>query len=322
MLKSAIFEKIESYQTIIICRHISPDPDAIGSQMGLTHILRETFPYKNIYPVGVYPERLVHMGRMDNISANDYDGALVIVLDTANTARIDSDHHKLADFMIKIDHHPLMESYGDLEWVDDKSGSTSEMIYQFYQEYKDVLKINNAALECLYKGIVADTNRFLYSSTTPQTFSIVSEMLEHGLDITKCYNELYQRPFVEIRLQGYISSNLNLTTNGLAHIFISDDVIKELQTDVASSSNMIGSFNNIEEFVVWVFMTEDLRNKQIRINIRSRGPVINDIAQNYGGGGHHLASGVKMKITDDLELRMKNLILDLDERCKEYLNKY
>lgn len=320
MLKKAIFEKIKEYQTIIICRHISPDPDAMGSQMGLTHILRETFPFKNVYPVGVYPERLTHIGRMDNIDVDDYDGALVIVLDTANTGRIDSLHHKLADFLIKIDHHPLMDSYGDIEWVDDKAGSTSELVYQFYQEFQDELKINTEAIECLYKGIVADTNRFLYSSTTPQTFMIVSDMLEQGLDLTKCYNELYQRPFVEIRLQGYISSNLNLTGNGLAHLFISDEVIRELNTDVASSSNMIGSFNNIEEFVVWVFMTEDLRNKQIRVNIRSRGPVINDIAQQYGGGGHHLASGVKLKITDDLELRMKNLLEDLDERCKEYLN--
>lgn len=320
MHKHAIFEKIKEYQTIIIARHISPDPDAMGSQMGLTHILRETFPFKDIYPVGVYPERLTHIGRMDNIDIDDYDGALIIVLDTANTARIDSAHHKLADFMIKIDHHPLIDSYGDIEWVDDQAGSTSELIYRLYREFKDELKVTKEALECLYKGIVADTNRFLYSSTTPLTFEIVSEMLEHGIDIVKCYNELYERPFVEIRLQGYISTNLNLTDNGLAHLFISDDVIKELGTDVASSSNMIGSFNNIKEFVVWVFMTEDLRNDQIRINIRSRGPVINDIAFNYGGGGHHLASGVKMKITDDLELRMKNLILDLDERCKEYLD--
>ena len=317
-MNNEIYKKIEEYQTIIICRHLSPDPDAMGSQMGLAHILRETYPFKNIYPVGVYPERLTHIGRMDNISADDYDGALVIVLDTANTARIDSAHHKLADFLIKIDHHPLVDSYGDIEWVDDTSGSTSEMIYRFYQEFEDKFKINTKALECLYKGIVADTNRFLYSSTVAKTFSVVSDMLSKGLDISKCYDELYERPYVEIKVSGYISSNLQLSENGLAHIFITDKVIKEMNADIAAPSNMIGNFNNIREVIVWMFMTEDLKNNQIRINIRSRGPSINDVAARYGGGGHHLASGVKMKITDDLELRISNLMKDLDERCKEY----
>ena len=118
----------------------------------------------------------------------------------------------------------------------------------------------------------------------------------------------------EVRLKGYISLNINVTENGLGYVTITDEVINEFGVDSASAGNMINNFNFIKEVLVWVTMTEDRKNDQIRISIRSRGPEINKLAESFGGGGHKMASGVKVKTFDDA---MK-FIKELDNLLKEY----
>ena len=131
-MKEKILETIKQYNTIIIHRHVRPDPDAYGSQGGLAEILKASFPEKSIYTVGKEEESLNFMRRLDEISDDTYKEALVIVCDTANQARIDDKRYKLGDKLIKIDHHPNEDPYGDLLWVDTTASSVSEMIYEFY----------------------------------------------------------------------------------------------------------------------------------------------------------------------------------------------
>ena len=102
--------------------------------------------------------------------------------------------------------------------------------------------------------------------------------------------------------------NMIVTDHGLGYVSITDDIIQKYGVDSASAGNMINNFNFIKEVLVWVTMTEDLKNNQIRISIRSRGPEINNIAEKHHGGGHKFASGVRvktmdeaMKVIDDLE---------------------
>ena len=129
------------------------------------------------------------------------------------------------------------------------------------------------------------------------------------------YQNLYSRPLSEVRLQGYISLNMQVTENGLSSIKISDKTLNELNVDVGSAGNMINNFNYIEGILVWVVITEDIKNKLYKVNIRSRGPIINTIAEKYNGGGHKLASGARISNKDDVDLLLK----DLDETCKNYL---
>ena len=117
-LFQAILEKIKAYDTIIIHRHQRPDPDAIGSQIGLKEILKTNFSDKKILATGVNEPTLSWIAEMDEVPDNDYEGALVIVTDTANTPRIDDDRYDKGDFLIKIDHHPNDDAYGDLLLVD------------------------------------------------------------------------------------------------------------------------------------------------------------------------------------------------------------
>lgn len=111
-----ILEKINQYDTIILHRHMNPDPDAIGSQVGLKEIIQTNFPDKRVLATGFNEPTLAWMASMDTVTDEDYAGALVIVCDTANTPRIDDKRYTSGDFLIKIDHHPNDDAYGDLLW--------------------------------------------------------------------------------------------------------------------------------------------------------------------------------------------------------------
>jgi len=177
------------------------------------------------------------------------------------------------------------------------------------------LKFTKESAEKLYAGLVSDTNRFLYSYTTSKTFELVQNLIkkEH-IDIEKIYNNLYLRPLKELRFQGYIAQNMKITSNNVGYLYITDELMKEYNIDVATAGNMIGNFNYIDELLVWVLFSQDLLNNNIRVSIRSRGPVINTVAAQFGGGGHAYASGVKIKTSDEIE----KIVEALDKTCEEY----
>src|SRR5690625_4891105 len=166
-----IIQMIKDYETIIIHRHVRPDPDALGSQAGLKEIIKQSFPDKIVYIVGEEDPSLHFLVRMDQISDQTYDQALVIVCDTANAARISDTRYDLGEKIIKIDHHPNVDQYGELRWVDTDASSTSEMIYDFYlQAQAEGFLINDEAARLIYAGIVGDTGRFVFPNTTKKTF--------------------------------------------------------------------------------------------------------------------------------------------------------
>ena len=128
------------------------------------------------------------------------------------------------------------------------------------------------------------------------------------------YEQLYLKPFKESKFQGYVANNFTITDNGLAYIKIEDDILKEYDIDSSTASNMVSSFNYIEEIIVWVIFTNDKSTETIRGSIRSRGPVINEVASHFGGGGHIYASGVRVKTNEEV----LDLVKELDDKCREY----
>lgn len=313
-MKKSIYKKIKEFDKIYIARHIGADPDALGSSIGLREIIKATFPKKEVYAIGVTSSKFKYMGIVDKVKDDSFDDALLIVLDTPDLRRIDGvkDISKFK-YVIKIDHHPAIDNFGGISWVDDTESSVCQMIIDLV--YSTRFKMTKYAAERLFMGLVSDTNRFLFYYTSPKTMSLVSKLInDTNIDFTSLYDDLYARPLSEIRLQGYMYQNMIVTDNGFAYIKLTDEVIRKFEVDPASSGNLVNNFNNINEVLVWVTFSEDIKQKQIRVNARSRGPVINKTLERYNGGGHKFSSGARLKDFEEME----NLINDLDNLCKEY----
>lgn len=306
-----IYNEIKKYKKIYIARHIGPDPDAYGSQVGLRDSIKLTFKEKEVYAVGSSVSRFKFIGKLDKVANYDYENSLLIVVDTPDNKRVDIDNFLSFKNVVKIDHHPKVDTFGEIEYIKENASSASELVYEVINNTK--LKINNSIASSLYAGIVSDTNRFLFN-TTYETFDLVSEIIKkYKLDVEKIYKDVYSKPLSEVRLMGHIASTIKVDKYGFAYIEIDDDILSTLNVDSAPS-NMINEFNNINEVLVWVFITRDEKNNLYKLNIRSRGPVINEIAAKYNGGGHKFASGVR---TSEKEV-VDKLLKELSDICREY----
>lgn len=307
-----IYKEIKKYNDIFIARHIGPDPDALGSQLALKEIIKNIFPKKNVYAIGSPASKFKFIGTLDKIE-DIPDNSLLIVLDTPDIKRIDGVDISKFSTIIKIDHHPKVDSYAKIECIDETASSTSQMILEMIFALN--LYIDKSISEKLYIGIVSDTDRFLHDYTSVKTFDLVTRMIKKtNIDFTKVYEPLYLRPLAEIKFQGYVYQNLDVTNNGLAYIKITDDMMKEFKVDSASAGNMINNLKYVDEILIWVFFSEDKKSNLIRANIRSRGPYINELASRFGGGGHKYASGARLTSWKQVD----SLIEELDNLLEEY----
>lgn len=312
-MKAEILELIKSYERIIVHRHVRPDPDAIGSQGGLAEMIKASFPEKEVYVVGETYDSLLFLNEMDIIPDEYYRGALVIVCDTANQERISDQRYKLGERLVKIDHHPNHDQYGDLLWVDTTSSSTSELIYELFLFGKDKgLKLNEKAARLMFAGIVGDTGRFLFPSTNIRTFRYAADLLEYKFDPTSLYDQLYNTTAEVVHLQGYILQNFKHHPSGVAYLSITKEMLEKFNVTPSDASQLVSLLGNIENVLAWVFFVEE--KNEIRVRLRSRGPIINTIAQKYNGGGHPLASGATIYNWDETEA----IIKDLEDACLKF----
>ena len=308
-----IFKLIKKYNNIVIARHIGADPDALGSQFALKELIKENFNEKNVYAVGATASKFRFMGILDKPEDLNLKETLLIVLDTPDKKRIDG-IEELEEYgcVVKIDHHPFVEEYADIEYIEECS-STSQLIFKFILENK--LKITKKIAENIYLGIVGDTDRFLHDYTTNETIELVSKLLNmSNIDFTNLYSSIYSRPLSEVKFEGYIYQNLEITENNVAYIKLTDEILKKFEVDSAAAGNMINDLKYVNEILVWVFFSEDTKMNIIKANIRSRGPVINEVASKFGGGGHKYASGARLKSWTDAD----DLIKELDEITSTY----
>ncbi|QFT90170.1 Bifunctional oligoribonuclease and PAP phosphatase NrnA [Bacillus sp. THAF10] len=309
-MRQQIIDEIKAHETIIVHRHVRPDPDAYGSQCGLAELIKASYPEKKVYRVGEEETSLRFLSKLDEIPDSTYDDALVIVCDTANTDRICDKRYKLAKKLIKIDHHPNEDRYGDLMWVDTDSSSTSEMVYELYLIGKNqgwIMTMEAARL--IFAGIIGDTGRFLFQSTNTKTFQYASELLSYGFSMTDLYDELYRTKLHIAKLSGYVLENFNLHDNGVASMKITREILQRYNALPSEASQLVGMLGNIDGIKAWVFFIEE--PDQVRVRLRSKGPIVNEIAKRYNGGGHPLASGASIYHWEDAE----NVLEDLISAC-------
>ena len=292
-----ILEKIKAYQKIMIHRHQSPDPDALGSQGGLAEILRTTFPEKEIYVIGGSVNDLDYLITMDQVEDEMYQGALVISTDTANAPRISGEQYSLGDYLLKIDHHPNDEPYGDLSWINTEASSTSEMIYDFYEAHQEELTMTPEAARLLYAGIVGDTGRFMYPATTSHTLYVASKLREFPFDAAKLNRQIDEITVKIARLSGYVTENIQVDENGAAMVLLTQEILDKFDVVDSETPAIISVPGRIKDINAWgIFVAQP--NGTYRVRLRSKGPVINTIAKRHHGGGHPLASGANAQ---DLE---------------------
>lgn len=291
-MKQHIIDKIKEYDTIILHRHVRPDPDAYGSQGGLAEIIKATFPEKTVYTVGQEEPTLYFMKRLDQIDDSVYEQALVIICDTANQARICDQRYKLGKEIIKIDHHPNEDPYGDLLWVDVDAAACSQMIYELFKTSDGQLKMNDAAARLLYAGIVSDTGRFLYSSTTIETMQYAGELMQYSFDRQQLFNDLYEKDAHVLKLEGYILQHFKMDDSGVAEVRLTEELLQTFNATQAETSLLVSILGSVKGIRSWVFFIEE--KDQIRVRFRSKGPVINGLAMKYNGGGHPMAAGASV----------------------------
>lgn len=312
-MKEQILDLIKQYETIIVHRHVRPDPDAYGSQGGLVEMLKTSFPDKKIYAVGKEDESLHYLKRLDVIEDHVFEGALIIVCDTANEERICDSRYKLGDKLVKIDHHPNEDAYGDYLWIDTSASSVSEMIYEFYLFGKDKgLTLSDEGARLLFAGIVGDTGRFLYPSTTQNTFDIAGELIRFDFDRNELFNKMYEIDANVIKLHGFVLQNFEMDQDGCASMIMTKDILEQHQVIPSEASLLVSTLGNVKGIKAWVFFIEE--SDQIRVRLRSKGPVINTIAKKYNGGGHPLAAGASIYSWEEKEEVMK----DLREVCRNH----
>ncbi len=311
-MKKQVIKSIEKYEKIIILRHVRPDPDAYGSQIGLKELILKNYPEKVVYADGEHDESLAYLGAPDDVKREDYQDALVIITDTGNTERIDSQFYTEGAFILKIDHHPDVDQYGDFRWVDTSASSTSEMIVELFEYSQEQYgwQMTSAAARFLFAGIVGDTGRFMYPSTTVQTFQRASELLKYDFDREALFNGMYEIDRKVLDLQGYIYQNFTLDENGAAYIKIDKETLERFNVSPSESSQLVSTLGDVKGICVWTLLIEE--DGLIRVRLRSKGPVINKLAAEYGGGGHPLASGATVYSWEEAD----ELIEKLKELCR------
>lgn len=307
-----IFKEIKKYDTIVIARHIGVDPDAMASQIALRDSIKLTFPEKRVLAVGTGSAKFRYIGNLDKLE--NINDALLIVVDTPDKRRVDIASFDGFSEMIKIDHHPFIEKFCDIELIEDDRSSAAEIIMELIKDTK--LLCNENIARTLFIGLASDSNRFLFNSCSANTFKLVGEYLEeYKFDMYDIYQQMYARPLKEVRLEGYMSENMEVTKHGVGYMKVSDEIINKFEADSASAGNVVNNFNFIEGVYIWLTITEDVKNEYYRISIRSRGPEINQVAEKYHGGGHKFASGVKLQTIQEAML----LVEDLDKALEKYL---
>lgn len=309
-----IYKLIKNYDEIVIARHIGPDPDAVASQIALRDSIRLTFPNKRVYAVGAGVSKFKFLGNLDHIDMNSITNALLIVLDVPNFIRVDGIEDLSYKDIIKIDHHPKEDIVGTADFTSSNYSSTAEMVT--YLLYNTKLKIDRSIAEKLFLGIISDSERFLFKNTQPSTFNVVYNLVnDYKIDFTSLYDNLYEKNFNECKFEAYIINNLTLTDNKFGYVLLDNKILDEYGVDLSTPSVMINNFNFIKELNVWCFVTYDERNELYKVNIRSRGPIINEVASHYNGGGHALAAGARITKKSDVD----KLIKELDNLCNDYL---
>lgn len=308
---SYFYSSIKKFDRIVIFRHSKPDYDAMGTQMGLYTFIKDNFPEKEVHFVGdnhvtFTPKLFPETERLtDSFFQKPF---LAIVCDVGDHDRIADPRYERATRILKVDHHPCKVEISSHPILDIDSAAAAEIMADILLKFKGT-KISKEAASYLYIGIVGDSGRFLFSSTSPHTFAIASALIECGISINDIYLNMYEKKIDDLKVTAYVLNHFEVSPHGVAYYVLPDAIQKELNITSEQGKNNVNLFSNIEGINAWCSITEDPNPKDYcwRISIRSKQKDISGIANKWEGGGHAQASGCKIKSLDELDAFVESL---------------
>ena len=289
-----VLKKIAEYDRIIIHRHQNPDGDALGSQLGLKAFIKDNFSNKEVYAVGDCAGRyaFIEDSEMDTVADQAYNNALAIVLDTSAAALISDTRYTNAKENVRIDHHLFVEKICGTEVVDTSYESCAGLIAELIRE--SGLKLSPKAAKALYTGMVTDSGRFRYDSTSAKTHALASFLMTVPFETADIYKNLYSDDIKFIKLRAEFTLKIKLTDYPVAYIYTTKEEAAGYGVDTFTiSRGMVNTMGDIRGIDAWVNFTET--DGGVLCELRSSKYNINKIAVKYGGGGHIKASGATVK---------------------------
>ncbi len=301
-----VIKEILAHDTIVIHRHKNPDGDALGAQIGLKYVIKDNFPEKAVYVVGDSSRRYGFMEDtgMDTVDDSVYTNALAIVLDTSASALICDDRYKLAARSVRIDHHIFCEKICDIEVTDTSYESCCGLVTEL--ALAAGWKLSPKSAKALYTGMVTDSGRFRYDSTTANTHRLASALMEQRFDTAHIYSNLYADDFSFVRLRAQFVLKIQFTPYRVAFIYTDLEEAKSYDADTFTiSRGMVNTMGDIRGVDIWVNFTET--EDGVLAELRSGKYNINPIATKYGGGGHAKASGATLKSREEAMAMLEDL---------------
>lgn len=303
-----ILKKIKQYDVITIYGHVNPDFDCYGSSIGLREIIKDNFKNKKVYALGFGPTAMFdRLSPYDTVDDETIKQSLAIIVDCSEIARISEPRITLAKEVLKIDHHIESVPFNDLKWVDVESIACAQMIAEFAMHYH--LKISKLAAEALYLGICTDSGRFRYAPTNAKTHRIVAHLYDLGIEPKTMFDILYQSDAAYVKYQALLVSKFKMTKNNVIYCFADPKDYEQFNLKYEQVSKNVNVIGNIIGCPIWTLFTRSPEDV-IRVEFRSNGLNIQEIAKKYGGGGHKCAAGARlegwswdecMKIINDLD---------------------
>ncbi|HHY10096.1 MAG TPA: bifunctional oligoribonuclease/PAP phosphatase NrnA [Firmicutes bacterium] len=291
-----VAEFLAQNDNYIICGHENPDPDSLGSMLGLYFGLSKIGKTCRMVSGDPIPANLSWPGlelieRVSDGTLFDPGEACVIVLDCEphRTGAI-APGVKKAGCLINIDHHERGRGQGSVVYVDPKEAATSIIVYRILHSLGVDFNLNIAT--ALYGGIVGDTGGFRHANTTGEVLQIAAELLGYGVKPAPLAREIFSSlPFSFLQLLGFTLTNLKLAAKGrLVWAALSYADFKKFGADPQASDQLINYARMVDSAEITMVLRETAPGK-IRLSLRANEVDVGRLARHFGGGGHKLAAG-------------------------------
>jgi phosphoesterase RecJ-like protein len=298
-----IARALREHQSFAVLSHVRPDGDALGSQLAMALALRQMGKDVRVWNEDGMLQKYSFLPRAELMSsppALKEAVDVVLALDTAIQNRLGTAIEAVASskLCINIDHHPSNPGYGDLVYIDAAAPATGQILFELLKAEK--FPIDGEIAENLFVAISTDTGSFQYSNTTARTFAIAAELVAHGVDVGRVSQQLYESyPRRRIELLRELLRTMRFEAGGrVASFSLSLQTAAELGVLPEDNEGLIDHIRAIQGVIVAVFF-EELADGKVRVSMRSKEQKVDvcAICQQFGGGGHTLAAGARVRGT-------------------------